>query len=977
LANENSKLTDIKLGLTLLFKPGQLVEFRVKTAEEVWRGFYGTDHDRLAEIIRQLDDDPRVVSLYVVINPVKPNLLRERAKCDCKVCAQGGLLVDNPTSAQVEQILTGPTQHLTKNEDIDTLQNLFIDIDTYRAPHLKLDEATKPEYERLQHESSTNEEKRETFKVANKVLEYLDEKGWPQPLIADSGNGYHILPRVNSLNSIHNANLLLDCLKALANKFNCDACHIDASVFNPARLTRAYGTTTRKGTSTEERPYRRNRLMQPDRPVLEVSPDQIMALANEVPTENRRRNQGDSMPVLDPSFDPEHYFEWFRENPNAEGEFAFDIVGTREAGGVTYKITDTCLIAGHRHEGSDVTGFAIGKSFGYHCFSSDCEGTTLRDIHEKLLERGFELYPYPIFVNDGLEAILDGIEEEWIVDVLASEKADDEAFGVDAPEPVPDPESPDEVVTKVKRLKVGNLKDLATAMLGCIFRDPVKVLPKFLQSKSHIEKTILAALEVPIAEVLIIILGYFRETRQLPSKNELKNFIADSTVPTAKSARNNQFLPKILEYIDGIEDDPTKEFTVQVTELGRAVELELQRQATQANYKNFLKTGSEEDVALFRNAERKHWQNELRDKGEILSGPIQSMTEELREDFLRDVEGVKDNRKFTLGIDAIDKNSNIGLDGERTIFVYGPASNRKTTMLMTIALHAAMQNKNGLLLVGEHQGIPTMKSIALMAGHYLKDDPDIGVLPDRAGWEGLQRKATKEDFERMSLLLEKIRTREAIPGFLGVQNIDAITHGEEDRLGAVMDYIHSYNQEYPLSFVVIDPLDSVMPSSAIGRENAWLEGKDVLQRIQSLSRNFEGRDGQGLMIVTSAQFVSKMQREIEKQQAKNASQQDQFDDEIVHLLTQVSQCQFFTTIAQVLDFGIGIATRVKGGNEGYLVKGRNRFLSSFMQVPFKVDLVSNVLYESSVGTVRMAAAAAAPAGGQPEAVMTGSFDEAL
>ena len=71
---------DIRLGISLLFKPGQLIELRVETANTGWRGFYFDDHDRLAGVVARLDEDSRVVSLYYVINAVKPRLIRDRAE---------------------------------------------------------------------------------------------------------------------------------------------------------------------------------------------------------------------------------------------------------------------------------------------------------------------------------------------------------------------------------------------------------------------------------------------------------------------------------------------------------------------------------------------------------------------------------------------------------------------------------------------------------------------------------------------------------------------------------------------------------------------------------------------------------------------------------------------------------------------------------------------------------------------------------
>src|ERR1017187_1227172 len=100
---DKPNIAEIRLGISLLFKPGQLVELRVRTSGAGWRGFYFEDHDRLAETVARLDEDPRVAASYYVINPVKPSLFRTRAKCECEKCRGGGLVVLNPTPKQAEQ----------------------------------------------------------------------------------------------------------------------------------------------------------------------------------------------------------------------------------------------------------------------------------------------------------------------------------------------------------------------------------------------------------------------------------------------------------------------------------------------------------------------------------------------------------------------------------------------------------------------------------------------------------------------------------------------------------------------------------------------------------------------------------------------------------------------------------------------------------------------------------------------------------
>ena len=248
----------------------------------------------MAEVVKKLDDDSRVVSVYYVINACKPNLLRERTKCQCKTRSQGGLLVANPTDAQIEKILEGPTQHLTSNEDVDTLNWMFIYIDTVRAPG-------------FEHESSTKEEKLASRAVGNEVIAYLDSKGWPQPLLGDSGNGFHILPKINMLNTIHNIHLLVDCLKALAAKFDCAAAKIDSAVFNAARLTRAYGTTRERARiPTSARTA--GKTVGAKGIIGKVSLDQILSLGSEVPVASR---QTGNTPELHPKFDPDDCIEWY------------------------------------------------------------------------------------------------------------------------------------------------------------------------------------------------------------------------------------------------------------------------------------------------------------------------------------------------------------------------------------------------------------------------------------------------------------------------------------------------------------------------------------------------------------------------------------------------------------------------------------------------------------------------------------------
>jgi hypothetical protein len=52
--------------------------------------------------------------------------------------------------------------------------------------------------------------------VAMRVIEDLTEQGWPAPLVIDSGNGWHLLFRVDLPNDLPTRNLCQRCLLVLA-----------------------------------------------------------------------------------------------------------------------------------------------------------------------------------------------------------------------------------------------------------------------------------------------------------------------------------------------------------------------------------------------------------------------------------------------------------------------------------------------------------------------------------------------------------------------------------------------------------------------------------------------------------------------------------------------------------------------------------------------------------------------------------------
>ncbi|MES2645076.1 MAG: hypothetical protein V4850_36655 [Myxococcota bacterium] len=131
----------------------------------------------------------------------------------------------------------------TRDRDIHAYTLLVVDIDPERRPRDR---------------SATDEEKAEALAVAARVCAWFHELG-VRPMLADSGNGYHLLvPLVPGFGDevARYAQDTRQLLALLDARFSTPGAKVDRSTFNPSRILKLYGTTAVKGASTAEYPHR-------------------------------------------------------------------------------------------------------------------------------------------------------------------------------------------------------------------------------------------------------------------------------------------------------------------------------------------------------------------------------------------------------------------------------------------------------------------------------------------------------------------------------------------------------------------------------------------------------------------------------------------------------------------------------------------------------------------------------------------------
>ena len=227
-----------------------MIELDILTKNGILPGHFD-DREKLLDEIEKYDSRNDVIAIYTSLNQIKPEAFKrpEHQLCLANKVASG-LRIDATDVARVVGIL--------------------FDIDPFRINGDKKDSTTEAEHQA-------------GVEAADFLKHRLSLMGWPEPAMGSSGNGATLRYRTNLPASEETEDLLQRMLKAangLLPDHLKDRVEVDGAMFDRPRISKVFGTVTRKGTGTPERPHRRSKMISAPEKLETVQIDCITKLIN-------------------------------------------------------------------------------------------------------------------------------------------------------------------------------------------------------------------------------------------------------------------------------------------------------------------------------------------------------------------------------------------------------------------------------------------------------------------------------------------------------------------------------------------------------------------------------------------------------------------------------------------------------------------------------------------------------------------------
>ena len=306
---------------------GRLFECRIiYNSKQTYSGYFTSAGTLLSAIEKVRDYGGR--NVYITLNKLNPQ---------CYARIQHDRFIKNAEAT-------------TSDGDVESYDWLLVDLDPKRPAKT----------------SATDEQIEAARVLCGKIMQFMSNVGFEQPIIGFSGNGYHLLYKINLANTNENKGILKTALEVLSIMFSDSCIDVDVKNFNPSRVCKLYGTKAQKGAEIEDAPHRMSQMLSIPSEVKTTDKKYIEKLASYYPKEERPQSYNRYLPR---EFDLDG---WLSKYGLAYKKDSF-------AGGDKY-VLDHCPFDPN-HKGKDAVIFKLNSgALSFNCFHASCSDKKWRDV---------------------------------------------------------------------------------------------------------------------------------------------------------------------------------------------------------------------------------------------------------------------------------------------------------------------------------------------------------------------------------------------------------------------------------------------------------------------------------------------------------------------------------------------------------------------------------------------------------------------
>ena len=321
---------ELRKTIHLLKPDGELFEIRfIGNSGKLNFSGYFTDTDILIERMKNLSTTEQG-NFYITLNKIN------------SACY----------SRQQKDIFVKNCKITTSDNDIDKYEWLLLDFDPKRPSGI----------------SSSQDQLEYAHQSALKVYAYLKEYGFPEPIVSLSGNGYHLLYRVELAKTPDNIKLIENTLKSLDMLFSNEYVDVDTTVYNPARICKLYGTVAAKGVSTQERPHRLAYILKEPSELSPIPQDLLQRLVNEnIPSELPKQEYKGNKSAF-------NLTDWIQEH-----HISITQTASFKSGGTKYILENCPFDENHKGKDACLIQFPNG-AICFKCLHQSCSNHTWKDF---------------------------------------------------------------------------------------------------------------------------------------------------------------------------------------------------------------------------------------------------------------------------------------------------------------------------------------------------------------------------------------------------------------------------------------------------------------------------------------------------------------------------------------------------------------------------------------------------------------------